>query len=929
MTDALSNPLSGVVVTFAVASGGGTISPVNGQATTNASGIATLTSWTLGTTAGAQTLSASATGTGSATFHATANAGAADHMVITGSLAFVANAQSGTTSFPGTLPSVTVQDVANNPVNGASVFWSLGTPCAAGFVLGTSPTTTNASGVATAPAITVPNGIAGSCVLLTSLTNSFSPTSNRFYTIMKPAAATAWLGTSSDTAWATASNWSSGSAPTSATTIFVPVAVPSPKLLADGSGGSITLESGSTNLRLNTHILTASGDIVASGSGITNGTLTLDGTGTVNIAGTLPTTNIGNGGTCGAFQLSGAASTGAITVNCPLTIGAQTLTVGGNFSTASATGVLVMTSAGGLVDVTGSSTFAGASEATFLTNGTFKARGNFAQSSAVSGTSYAPSGVHATSFAGASNQSVSFADAVNSFFNDVDLSNGGVTTTFTTLVTVNRNFTANASASLVQSGAGKRIIVAGTVTANASANLGGVDRLRVTGTTFPIYNNTTVGSAPKATQLTGAVVLAANRTVAGGLSIASLASLELAGHTLTVKDSVDVVGTLKSLSASSGGTLNVGGKFNIDGGAVTAQAGTLLLSGDFIENGTFQPSAGFLTKLAGTSAQSVMFTHPSTTQAFFADLEVANTTATLGATFATNGVVKVALTVDANSVLKTGAGLVLTAMGNVTSAGTSDMSGVAELVDSATTFPAITGQSPATTRLTKSTAMPGDATFTGNLIVQNTLDVSTRKLTVKDFTVGTGGLLKMSDATDSVVVRGNAIFAGNSQDDFPFAAGAFDFQGNVTVSGTETFYVSNSTANTARFTSTSPQTVTVSGTNNFFANIVMGSNSKVTFASDVTLTGLLDLRTNAAATVNAGTTLTVTTSDPAINFHNGTFMHVNGTVAPTSLTCQRDISGATAPRMDGSGTFGSVSTIIPGSGAGTTIDNSCRAATLP
>jgi hypothetical protein len=596
-----------------------------------------------------------------------------------------------------------------------------------------------------------------------------------------------------------------------------------------------------------------------------------------------------------------------------------------------------MANSGGLVDVTGSSTFAGASEATFLTDGTFKTRGDFAQSSAVSGTSYAPSGQHATSLAGGSNQSVSFADAANSFFNDVDLNNAGVTTTFTTLVTVNRNLTANASTKLVQSGTGKRIIVAGTVTANASADLGGVDSLRVTGGTFPIYSNTTAGKAPRVTQLTGTVALAANRTVAGGLSIGT--SLELAGHTLTVLDSVDVAGTLKFLSASSGGTLKAGGKFAIDGGTVTAQTGTLQLSGDFVENGTMQPSAGFLTKLTGTSAQSVSFTHPSTTQSYFADLEVANTNAS-GASFATNGVVKGALTVDVNGVLKTGASLAITTMGSVTSSSGSSMASVVELVDSASTFPLFGGSSPATTRIAHAVTMTADATLTGNLIVQGFLTVNGHKLSVNsDFTVGMGGLLRVANAADSIVVGGNAVFSGNSQDDFPFSAGSFDFKGNVTVSGTETFYVSNFTANTARFTSTSPQTISVSGTNNFFANVGLGrqfqsfgftlSNSSVTFATDARLTGVLDLHTNATATISAGTTLTLSANDPGLNFHNGTIMHVNGTVAPTTLVCQRDNSGATAPQLDGTGTFGSVSAIIPGSGAGTTIDSSCRTATLP
>src|SRR5688572_19835676 len=49
-------PLEGVVVTFAVASGGGTVSPAT--ATTNASGIAAVNAWTLGTTAGENRLTA-------------------------------------------------------------------------------------------------------------------------------------------------------------------------------------------------------------------------------------------------------------------------------------------------------------------------------------------------------------------------------------------------------------------------------------------------------------------------------------------------------------------------------------------------------------------------------------------------------------------------------------------------------------------------------------------------------------------------------------------------------------------------------------------------------------------------------------------------------------------------------------------------------
>lgn len=75
--DANNNPKDGVVVTFAVTSGGG--SPSSTTATSNASGIATI-GWTLGTTSGANTMTAtSGTLTGSPlTFTATGTPGAAN-----------------------------------------------------------------------------------------------------------------------------------------------------------------------------------------------------------------------------------------------------------------------------------------------------------------------------------------------------------------------------------------------------------------------------------------------------------------------------------------------------------------------------------------------------------------------------------------------------------------------------------------------------------------------------------------------------------------------------------------------------------------------------------------------------------------------------------------------------------------------------------
>ncbi len=75
VTDAKSKPVAGVSVTFAVATGGGSVT--GPSAKTNASGIAKVGSWKLGTAAGANTLTATSAGlTGSpVTFTATGNAG--------------------------------------------------------------------------------------------------------------------------------------------------------------------------------------------------------------------------------------------------------------------------------------------------------------------------------------------------------------------------------------------------------------------------------------------------------------------------------------------------------------------------------------------------------------------------------------------------------------------------------------------------------------------------------------------------------------------------------------------------------------------------------------------------------------------------------------------------------------------------------------
>jgi adhesin/invasin len=142
VTDAYNNPVSGIAVTFAVASGGGTVTTT--AATTNATGVATCGSWTLGTTAGANTLTATRAGlTGSpVTFTATGVAGAATKYVV---------ASSSYNPVAGTAVTVTAQlaDQYNNAVATQGIAVTFTRAPASGTLGTPNPATTNAAGVAT------------------------------------------------------------------------------------------------------------------------------------------------------------------------------------------------------------------------------------------------------------------------------------------------------------------------------------------------------------------------------------------------------------------------------------------------------------------------------------------------------------------------------------------------------------------------------------------------------------------------------------------------------------------------------------------------------------------------------------------------------------------------------------------------------------
>ena len=140
--DAEGNPVAGVTVTWRVASGGGSVTPRTGN--TASDGRAS-TAWTLGSRVGEQEVEASAPGTGSVRFEATAAAGAASALGIATQPS--GNAQVGIPF--ARQPVIQVRDATGNPVAAPGVTVTAAVGNGSGSLIGTTTQTTDANGRAT------------------------------------------------------------------------------------------------------------------------------------------------------------------------------------------------------------------------------------------------------------------------------------------------------------------------------------------------------------------------------------------------------------------------------------------------------------------------------------------------------------------------------------------------------------------------------------------------------------------------------------------------------------------------------------------------------------------------------------------------------------------------------------------------------------
>ena len=158
VTDDRGNPVAGAAVTFAVASGGG--SATGTTTTTGANGVAAVGSWTLGPTAGANTLTATcgALAASTVTFTATGTTAKATRYVVTAS---------SYDPVAGSTVTIRAQlaDASGNPVatGGRVVTW---TKSDAHGSLARATSTTDASGLATVGFVT--HRVAGTRTTITA-----------------------------------------------------------------------------------------------------------------------------------------------------------------------------------------------------------------------------------------------------------------------------------------------------------------------------------------------------------------------------------------------------------------------------------------------------------------------------------------------------------------------------------------------------------------------------------------------------------------------------------------------------------------------------------------------------------------------------------------------------------------------------------------
>ena len=667
LQDASGNPVSqsGVVVTAAIATGGGTLGGTL-TATTNGSGAAAFTNLTMTGTAGARTLSFTASGlTGATSGTVTLSAGAASQLV------FTTEPPASATSQAGFGFAVTAEDGGGNPVTTFSgpVTVAIGTNPAGGTLAGTL-TVDAAAGVATFTGIAIDN-VGSGYTLVASSAGLTSATSGAI-AITAPAGVNAWINGAGGN-WSVASNWSKGTVPTASDNVTITQSG-TYTVNVDANATFATLDVGAPS---GTQTLSIAANTLTAGSAAfrPNTVLDLSGTGTITGAGTIADSGAFNwtggslGGASGAGGTLRVMPTGTISIapSANVQLEAYTLELDGSGTW---TGSAFINSGNG-------DTLRVASGATLTVQGAPSFSENLGGTSLLQNDGTIIHNTSASSFV--VNVPVSGAGGWQIQTGSINLQLGG---TISGAWSVSSGATLNffASGYTFVFDAASAVTGAGTVNLN-SGTVGFAGSYNVTGSTLvggaavafsgpgASTNGLTVSAGTLAVTgalaatgattwsggtldvATGTLSLAggSGATFAGTATAAPGATLDLAGGTFTQTGNVQVSGALLvgggtivpnghalattgDFTTSGTGALqetlatdsvDVGGTATFGGGAGTLTAGVLVARGDFVQStnaAAFAASGTQRTLLNGTGTQNVSFANPTTS--FFRELDL-------------------------------------------------------------------------------------------------------------------------------------------------------------------------------------------------------------------------------------------------------------------------------------------------------------------
>jgi len=396
-------------------------------------------------------------------------------------------------------------------------------------------------------------------------------------------------------------------------------------------------------------------------------------------------------------------------------------------------------------------------------------------------------------------------------------------------------------------------------------------------------------------KVTGTYTLSGADAVGGVLTV-DTGTLGFNGNQLVVTGSFVTQNGGRIAMTQGVGGLVVGGNATFTGGDETGQlvVGALSVAGNFTQGATatsFVAAQGFVTRFVG-NAPTIVFANPSTS--VFGKVEFATTTV---ATVSSN------VTVTGNVWLQTGttptvvsgvsdtvfvAGSVYDTTGGRWQVGTTAMTGVNGKL------PRVMGgnlQFRNANALSDSLAVTGSVVVTGAL---SRLDLNGHSLIVLDsFATTAGGVLRMANASDSMIVKGSASFNGGSTAG-QLTKGYLEVWGARFTQGTSAQAFAADAPHETNFVDADPSVISHTIT---FANPGLGSSH--------------------FGDVYVGDTLTVLGSDVYANGELETGITITHRVATTTGDHRLASSGADVRYL----TFDNTRWLLQGSDSITSIDN--------